>query len=245
MSASSINRSLATVKTELEFLQESNVISQQAFQDIMAALPERYSPEEARRETPSTTAASQNEFVEAVYAFQAQQDGDLDFHVGDKIEVLEKPSPEWFKGRCNGKVGMFPSNYVKPAFSGSLGQGTDRLNSLAPPPPQYQPQAQQQLQLQPQQTNASAHSSYSQPQFPPPSTNYYQNPPQQQYQNQMQQAYYQSPPPMQQQPVQEQQQQQQHHAGSQAFKKFGSKLGNAAIFGAGATIGSDIVNGIF
>lgn len=28
-------------------------------------------------------------------------------------------------------------------------------------------------------------------------------------------------------------------------KKFGKKMGNAAIFGAGATIGSNIVNGIF
>lgn len=28
-------------------------------------------------------------------------------------------------------------------------------------------------------------------------------------------------------------------------KKFGKKIGNAAIFGAGATIGSNIVNGIF
>ncbi|KAG7807545.1 hypothetical protein KL921_004303 [Ogataea angusta] len=34
----------------------------------------------------------------------------------------------------------------------------------------------------------------------------------------------------------------QHNA---VFKKFGSKLGNAAIFGAGATIGSDLVNSIF
>ncbi|KAK2821765.1 hypothetical protein FQN49_007697 [Arthroderma sp. PD_2] len=28
-------------------------------------------------------------------------------------------------------------------------------------------------------------------------------------------------------------------------KKFGKKMGNAAIFGAGATIGSNLVNGIF
>lgn len=28
-------------------------------------------------------------------------------------------------------------------------------------------------------------------------------------------------------------------------KKFGKKMGNAAIFGAGATLGSNIVNGIF
>ncbi|KAI1320430.1 SH3 domain-containing protein [Xylariaceae sp. FL0255] len=33
--------------------------------------------------------------------------------------------------------------------------------------------------------------------------------------------------------------------GSEAGKKFGKKLGNAAIFGAGATLGGKIVNGIF
>lgn len=33
--------------------------------------------------------------------------------------------------------------------------------------------------------------------------------------------------------------------GEEAGKKFGKKLGNAAIFGAGATIGGKIVNGIF
>lgn len=33
--------------------------------------------------------------------------------------------------------------------------------------------------------------------------------------------------------------------GQEMGKKFGKKLGNAAIFGAGATIGSNIVNGIF
>lgn len=34
----------------------------------------------------------------------------------------------------------------------------------------------------------------------------------------------------------------QHH---EWVKKFGSKLGNAAIFGAGATAGSDLVNSVF
>lgn len=48
---------------------------------------------------------------------------------------------------------------------------------------------------------------------------------------------------VQQQPVP--QQQGSGSGGSDALKKFGSKLGNAAIFGAGATIGSDLVNSIF
>jgi hypothetical protein len=38
---------------------------------------------------------------------------------------------------------------------------------------------------------------------------------------------------------------QQPGKGQEAGKKFGKKLGNAAIFGAGATIGGKIVNGIF
>jgi hypothetical protein len=45
-----------------------------------------------------------------------------------------------------------------------------------------------------------------------------------------------------------QQQQEQEGGGSKMGehgKKFGKKLGNAAIFGAGATIGSNIVNSIF
>ncbi|SCU88498.1 LANO_0D02278g1_1 [Lachancea nothofagi CBS 11611] len=237
MSASSINRSLATIRTELDFLQDSEVITQDVYRNILSSLPERYDPSANKGSAPEP----QNEFVEAIYAFQAQQDGDLNLQVGDKIEVLEKPSPEWYKGKCNGRVGMFPSNYVKPAFSGTNAVETGRSN-LAAPPPQYQSQQ----FLQSQQTNTSAQSNYSQPPFPPQSTSYYQAPPPQQYQSP--QAYYQAPP--QQQPEQQQQQQQQaqpqqgHHANA-AFKKFGGKLGNAAIFGAGATIGSDLVNSIF
>jgi hypothetical protein len=46
---------------------------------------------------------------------------------------------------------------------------------------------------------------------------------------------------------QDQQQQQEGGSGKlgEHGKKFGKKLGNAAIFGAGATIGSNIVNSIF
>ncbi|SCU95282.1 LADA_0G14708g1_1 [Lachancea dasiensis] len=239
MSASSINRSLATIRTELEFLQESGAITPNVYNEILKSLPDRYNPE------PRQENQSQNELVEAIYAFQAQQDGDLNLRVGDKVEVLEKPSPEWFKGRSNGNVGMFPSNYVKPAFSGSTTSFESNRSNL-PPPPQYQSQQ----HMQPQQTNTSSQSGYSQAPFPPPSTNYYQGPPAQQYQQVPQQGYYQAAPPQQQQQQQpqqqqQQQQQQQHHHGSAAFKKFGGKLGNAAIFGAGATMGSDLVNSIF
>ncbi|CAI4054103.1 hypothetical protein SKDZ_16G4060 [Saccharomyces kudriavzevii ZP591] len=208
MSASLINRSLTTIRTELDFLKESNVISSDVFDQINKSLPVRWNPSSAARDTSSASL----EYVEALYQFDPQQDGDLGLKPGDKVQLLEKLSPEWYKGCCNGRVGIFPANYVRPAFSGSNG------SSNLPPPPQYKAQ-----ELQQAPTQNSAVSSYQQQPFPPPSTNYYQQP-----QQQPQQA------PPQQQP-----------SSHNHLKSFGSKLGNAAIFGAGASIGSDIVNSIF
>ena len=50
------------------------------------------------------------DYVVALYDFSAQADGDLDFKVGDRIEVIERtPSAEdWWKGRLNGRTGVFP-----------------------------------------------------------------------------------------------------------------------------------------
>ncbi|CCC70844.1 hypothetical protein NCAS_0F03600 [Naumovozyma castellii] len=237
MSASSINRSLATIRTELDFLKESNVISQETFDQITSTLPVKYDPDASRAPSIHSSNNNQpqdqgNEFVEAIYPFEPQQQGDLALKPGDKIEVIEKPSPEWFKGRCNGQTGMFPSNYVKPAFSGSSGS----VNKVARPngPPQYQNSL---------QTQNSHTPSFQQPApFPPALTNYYQ----QQQPQFIQTPQQQQPQQVQQQPVQQQQpQQQEQHHSHHGLKKFGSKLGNAAIFGAGATIGSDIVNSIF
>ena len=216
MSASLINRSLTNIRTELDFLKESNVISNDVYDQINKSLPAKWDPANA----PRNASPASLEYVEALYQFDPQQDGDLGLKPGDKVQLLEKLSPEWYKGSCNGRTGIFPANYVKPAFSGSNGP------SNLPPPPQYKAQELQQIP-----TQNSAASSYQQQPFPPPSTNYYQQP-----QQQPQQA----PPPQQQ-----QQQQQQHQSSHSHLKSFGSKLGNAAIFGAGARIGSDIVNNIF
>lgn len=203
---SAINRSLANIRTELDFLRDSKVITDETFNKINDSLPMKYDPN-ASRDSVSTQQTRPVEWAEALYEFKPQQEGDLELHPGDKIEILEKPSAEWFKGRCNGRVGMFPTNYIKQSFSGA--------NTL--------PLQQQQPQFIPPSANSSQ-------QFPPPSTNYYQ----------------QQPQVVTQQPAQQEQQPQQHqHHASGALKKFGSKLGNAAIFGAGATIGGDIVNSIF
>ena len=39
--------------------------------------------------------------------------------VGDVVVVLEKHASGWFKGECNGAVGMFPSNYTEAVVESS------------------------------------------------------------------------------------------------------------------------------
>lgn len=232
MSSALINRALTNVRTELDFLRESNVISQDVYDNILDQIPVKYDPNQSR-DSAGIHSSNNMEYVEAIYEFQPQQDGDLHIKPGDKIEILEKSSPEWYKGKCNGSTGMFPSNYVKPAFSGgSSVTKTANPPRYSPPaekpaqqyqaPPSGPPPQQQQMQYQPPPQQYQ-----QQPPFPPASTGYYQQP---------QQVVVQQEQP---------QQQQQQSSGSDHLKKFGSKLGNAAIFGAGATLGSDLVNSIF
>lgn len=292
MSAALINRSLTTIRTELEFLQESEVITEDLYNRILHALPQKYQKDQpafgvdklgAALKAPSTpstpsdtdklsqefakTAISNNVpapqepprsfspkplgYCKALYDYKSQEKGDLELSKNDKVAVVEHLSKDWWKGYKSGanpsSAGVFPSNYVsviseqefesnreqapppplleKSSYSSSYhGQekygNKDQYNSYQPPQQmQMQPQQMPPQQMQPQ----PSYGGYAQ--YPPPSTNYY---PQQQQQQQQPQA------------VQVDQPQHESH-----FKKFGSKFGNAAIFGAGATLGGDIVNSIF
>lgn len=247
-----INRSLTTVKTELEFLYESEVITESLYEHIISLLPDRYvkgmnaadfnkertnsvvnsirapsgppsGPPPAFRETDPLPPPV---YVEAIYDFTPQQSDDLKISAGDKIQIIDKPSDAWWKGSVNGRSGMFPSNYVRPW---NADDEKKQLERREPSPPLNSPPNYQQNQQQ----------SYYQQQ-PPQQQSYYQQQPYYQQQQPYQQQT--SVPPMQ--VVQSQPVQQSSSTGS-AFKKFGSKLGDAAIFGAGATIGSDLVNSIF
>src|SRR5262249_49969813 len=53
-------------------------------------------------------------YAEAIYDSPPEnQPGDLVFHYGDTIEVLWKDdAAEWWRGRLNGVIGVFPKSYV-------------------------------------------------------------------------------------------------------------------------------------
>ncbi|XP_038227516.1 growth factor receptor-bound protein 2 isoform X1 [Dermochelys coriacea] len=53
-------------------------------------------------------------YVQALFDFDPQEEGELGFHRGDFIQVLDNSDPNWWKGACHGQTGMFPRNYVTP-----------------------------------------------------------------------------------------------------------------------------------
>lgn len=50
--------------------------------------------------------------VKANYNFTAESENELSIKKGDKITVIKRIDEGWWIGSCNGKSGMFPSNYV-------------------------------------------------------------------------------------------------------------------------------------
>lgn len=54
-------------------------------------------------------------FVTALYDFDGQGAGDLDFREGDRIRVIQKTNStdDWWEGELRGVQGAFPANYVE------------------------------------------------------------------------------------------------------------------------------------
>lgn len=53
------------------------------------------------------------ETVTALYDFEAANPEELQLHEGDVIIVTKKDDSGWWEGSLNGKVGIFPANYVQ------------------------------------------------------------------------------------------------------------------------------------
>ncbi|KAK9476251.1 BAR domain-containing protein [Lipomyces japonicus] len=54
------------------------------------------------------------EHVVAQFDYAAQAEGDLSFHAGDRIEIVQRTADPngWWTGKLNGAQGVFPGNYV-------------------------------------------------------------------------------------------------------------------------------------
>lgn len=59
------------------------------------------------------SAAPVKQLVRALYNYDATEDSELSFKANEKLVVIQKDDSGWWQGELNGRVGMFPSNFVE------------------------------------------------------------------------------------------------------------------------------------
>ncbi|XP_058805304.1 cytoplasmic protein NCK1 isoform X2 [Phymastichus coffea] len=81
--------------------------------------PSNYTQEEGDADdTLHTYAMAENvlDIVVALYSFSSNNDQELSFEKGDRLEILDRPpaDPEWYKARNGqGQIGLVPRNYLQ------------------------------------------------------------------------------------------------------------------------------------
>ncbi|KAI0774970.1 SH3 domain-containing protein [Trametes elegans] len=203
----------------------------------LAIAPAR-SPSPARRTVPPPPPRNNTKKARAIWAYNedGREPNDLSFSAGETIEIVDETNTDWWTGKCRGKQGLFPANYVELLDDG---------RSFASPPPAPSPQP----PSAPYGMPVAPGSSYYAPPAGPPLPAYGMQHESEKAGMYQPQPYAPLPPaPVQSPPVQVVQQEQQPPKKNK-FGKLGSTMANSAAggvgFGAGAAIGSGIINSIF
>ncbi|XP_010729937.3 SH3 domain-containing protein 21 isoform X1 [Larimichthys crocea] len=71
------------------------------------------------RKSTQTKRMKQTRKCEVVYAYNPMNEDELMLEVGETIEIIREIEDGWWMGVKNGKVGAFPSNFVKEIFISS------------------------------------------------------------------------------------------------------------------------------
>eukprot|EP01117_Protostelium_nocturnum_P011004 TRINITY_DN3994_c0_g1_i1.p1 TRINITY_DN3994_c0_g1~~TRINITY_DN3994_c0_g1_i1.p1 ORF type:complete len:505 (+),score=181.38 TRINITY_DN3994_c0_g1_i1:69-1583(+) len=72
----------------------------------------------------------EREKVKAMFDYTATEEGELSFPLGAIITIISQDDSGWWEGEYQGKVGMFPHNFVQPADMATPRKGTTRYRAL-------------------------------------------------------------------------------------------------------------------
>jgi len=75
--------------------------------------------------------SSGKEKVISLYAYTAQDTNELSFPAQVEIDVISKDDSGWWQGSYQGKVGIFPYNFVESTSSNSGGTGGSNNNTAS------------------------------------------------------------------------------------------------------------------
>lgn len=64
---------------------------------------------------PTLPPKRQKELCQVEFAYSPQNEDELELNVGEIITIVSKDAQDvgWWKGEINGRVGVFPDNFVK------------------------------------------------------------------------------------------------------------------------------------
>ena len=71
--------------------------------------------------------------AKVTFDYEAENDDELSLKEGEIVEVLSQEEEGWWKGSLNGKVGVFPANFVE------LEKGVVSIPKAQPAPPPIAP----------------------------------------------------------------------------------------------------------
>merc|ERR1712088_1294432 len=77
--------------------------------------PSNYTQEELEDAHTYSMAENILDIMVALYTFKAQNDTELSFSKGERLEVIDRPpsDPDWFKARnTSAQIGLVPKNYL-------------------------------------------------------------------------------------------------------------------------------------
>ncbi|XP_061178105.1 uncharacterized protein LOC133186797 [Saccostrea echinata] len=81
-------------------------------------LEDKVSYSNSPKDSPKSQKKQNTQLYVVLYNFKGKEKDDLDLRAGWRVSVLDSSDPDWWKGKCNGKVGYFPATYLIPIQTG-------------------------------------------------------------------------------------------------------------------------------